>query len=89
MDAYERSVVLPKLMDTTNFWVELEVVLNNIWKAEMREELAEEGLSDISQADNMGAEEIKKEQMRKQIRDLVTGEISRAHEQMKQQLSRQ
>ncbi len=88
MDAYEKSVALPKLMDTTNFWVELEVVLNNIWKAEMREELAEEGLSDISQAENMGAEEIKKEQMKKQIQDLVTGEINRAHEQMRQQLSR-
>lgn len=88
MEAYEKSTALPKLMDTTNFWVELEVVLNNIWKAEMREELAEEGLSDSSQAENVGAEEIKKEQMKQQIRELVIGEINKAHEQMQQQLSR-
>ncbi len=87
MEAYEKSAQLPKLMDTTNFWVELEVVLNDIWKAEMREEEAEEGLTDSSQADNIGAEEKKREQMQKQIRELVTGEIDRAQEQMQRQLS--
>lgn len=87
VEAYEKSAQLPKLMDTTNFWVELEVVLNDIWKAEMREEEAEEGLTDSSQADNIGAEEKKREQMQKQIRDLVTGEIDRAQEQMQRQLS--
>ncbi len=86
MEAYENSVQLPKLMDTTNFWVELEVVLNNIWKAEMSEELAEEGLSDGSQAEDVGAEEIKKQQMHQQIRELVTGEINKAQEQMQKQL---
>ena len=87
VEAYEKSAQLPKLIDTTNFWVELEVVLNDIWKAEMREEEAEEGLSDVSQADNIGAEEKKREQMQKQILDLVTGEINRAQEQMQKQLS--
>lgn len=87
MEAYENSVQLPKLMDSTNFWVELEVVLNNIWKTEMSEELAEEGLSDGSQAENVGAEEIKKQQMRQQIRELVTEEINKAQEQMQMQLS--
>lgn len=86
-DAYEKSAQLPKLMDTTNFWVELEVVLNDIWKAEMREEAAEEGLSDGSQAVAEGAEELKKEQMQAQIRGLVTEEINRAQEQMERQLS--
>lgn len=86
MEAYENSVQLPKLMDTTNFWVELEVVLNNIWKAEMSEEQAEEGLSDASQAENTGAEELKKQQMEQQIRALVTEEIERMQQQMQSQL---
>lgn len=88
VDAYENSVQLPKLMDTTNFWVELEAAMSNIWKAEMSEEKPEEGLSDSSQAENTGAEEIKREQMREQIRSLVTEEIGRVQEQMKMQLSR-
>ena len=87
VDAYENSVQLPKLMATTNFWVELEVAMNNIWKAEMSEEQAEEGLSDSSQAENTGAEELKREQMRQQIRGLVTEEIGRVQEQMRMQLS--
>ncbi len=36
----------------------------------------------------MGAEEIKKNKMKQQIRELVIGEINKAHEQMQQQLSR-
>lgn len=87
IEAYENSVQLPKLMDTTNFWVELEVAMNNIWKAEMGEEQAEEGLSDSSQAEDTGAEALKKEQMRGQIRELVTDEIGRVQEQMQMQLS--
>lgn len=86
MDAYEKSVQLPKLMDTTNFWVELEVAMNNIWKAEMEEEQAEEGLSDSSQAEDTGAEAAKKIQMREQIRSLVTDEICKVQEQMQMQL---
>lgn len=87
MDAYEHSAQLPKLMDTTNFWVEMEVVLNDIWKAEMREEVAEEGLSDDSQAENMGVEELRKERMQQQIRSLVTEEIDRVQGQMQLQLA--
>lgn len=86
MTAYENSVQLPKLMGTTNFWVELEVALNNIWKAEMEEEQAEEGLSDSSQAKDTGAVELKKEQMRAQIREVVTEEITRVQKQMQMQL---
>ncbi len=86
MAAYENSVQLPKLMGTTNFWVELEVALNNIWKTEMSEEQAEEGLSGSSQAEDTGAAELKKEQMREQIRTLVTEEITRVQEQMQMQL---
>lgn len=86
-DAYANSVQLPKIMDTTNFWVELEVAMNNIWKAEMSEEQAAEGLSDSSQAEDTGAEELKKEQMREQIHNLVIAEIGRVQEQMQMQLS--
>ena len=87
MTAYENSVQLPKLMNTTNFWVELEVALNNIWKAELEEEQAEEGLSDSSQAEDNGAEEWKKEQMRQEIRALAAKEINRVQEQMQMQLA--
>lgn len=86
-DAYANTVQLPKLMDTTNFWVELEVAMNNIWKSEMSEEQAAEGLSDSSQAEDTGAEEVKREQMRNQIYKLVKEEIGRVQEQMQMQLS--
>lgn len=86
MEAYEASAQMPKLMDTTNFWVELEVVMNNIWKAEMDEEEAEAGLTDSSQAEDTGAAELKKQQMEAQIRELVTEELAKVQTQMEVQL---
>lgn len=86
MDAYENSAQMPKLLDTTNFWVELEVAMNNIWKAEMDEEEAEENLSDASQADATGVDEWKKQKQMEQIREIVTEEINRVQHQMELQL---
>lgn len=87
IEAYEKSTQLPKLMDATNFWVEAEVTLNNIWKSEMREEEAQENLSDDSQAVDDGTDEWKKQKVEQQIRDLVTKEINRIQQQMELQLT--
>ncbi len=31
MNEYERSVPLPKMMETSNFWVQLEIAMSKIW----------------------------------------------------------
>ena len=34
MQAYEKSVSLPKIMQVSNFWVQLERTLTGIWEGE-------------------------------------------------------
>lgn len=84
IEAYQKSVQLPKLMNASNFWVETEVMLNNIWKTEMREE---EGISDSSQELEGDTDEVRKQRVEQQMRELVTREVTRVQEQMELQLS--
>ncbi len=85
IDAYQKSVQLPKLMNASNFWVETEVMLNNIWKTEMREE---EGISDSSQELEGDTDEVRKQRVEQQMRELATREVTRVQEQMELQLSK-
>ena len=31
MKEYEKSIPIPKMMETSNFWVQLEIAYTNIW----------------------------------------------------------
>ena len=72
-------------MNASNFWVETEVMLNNIWKTEMREE---EGISDSSQELEGDTDEVRKQRVEQQMRELATREVTRVQEQMELQLSK-
>ena len=65
--------------------VETEVMLNNIWKTEMREE---EGISDSSQELEGDTDEVRKQRVEQQMRELATREVTRVQEQMELQLSK-
>ncbi len=34
MEEYEKSVSIPKMLETSNFWVQLEIVFTEVWKGE-------------------------------------------------------
>ena len=84
-EQYETTAILPKLMATINYWMELEVTLNNIW----REELDEESEIDDSNA-SLTEEELmalRQQMMEEIMREYVSGEIQTLQEQMQRQIN--
>ncbi len=84
-EQYEHTAILPKLMATTNYWMELEVILNNIWDKELDEETEMTGIDEkLSEAEQM---EIRQKYMAGIIREYVTVEINQLQKLMEEQIN--
>lgn len=75
--AYENSVQLPKLMKTTDYWMELELAFRAIWNAEIEHQAVE------------GTVEEKKEnqaKMEEEIYEIVLKEMEKVQQKMELQI---
>lgn len=85
IEQYETTAVMPKLMETTNFWVELEVALNNIWNARLNEGEAGETSGDAEKGFDESEEEVL-QRIENEVRSIVTQQITKVQDQMVLQL---
>lgn len=83
-EQYETTVVLPKLMATTNYWMELEVMLNNIWRQDIDEEDIEIDTADLTEEEEIT---LRKQLLEEKIRNYVADEIRALEMQMKLQIN--
>jgi len=84
-EQYEHTAILPKLMSATNFWMELEVTLNNIWDKELDEETTPENIdASLSEDEQMA---LRQEYIAGIIREYVAGEIGKLQTLMKEQIN--
>lgn len=83
-EQYEHTVILPKLMATSNYWMELEVVLNTIWDKELDEETEMDIDETLSEDEQMA---IRQEYIANIIREYVTGEINKLQTLMEEQIN--
>lgn len=60
MDEYENSISMPKMLETSNFWVQLEICFTNIWEgediAQQLESLEEQILTQINGNEELAAQ---------------------------------
>ncbi len=84
-EQYEHTATLPKLMATTNYWMELEVVLNTIWDKELDEEKEIENIDETLSEDEQMA--IRQEYIASIIREYVTEEINKLQTLMEEQIN--
>lgn len=83
-EQYEHTAILPKLMAATNYWMELEVTLNNIWKKELNEETeVDMGNDSLTEEEQM---QLRQQMMEEIMRDYVAGEINEVQEKMELQI---
>lgn len=85
IEQYEKTAIMPKLMETTNFWVELEVAMNKIWYATLNEGKAGETSGDAEKGIDESEEEVL-QRIDDEIRSIVTGQITKVQDQMMLQL---
>jgi len=82
-EQYEDTAILPKLMATTNYWMELEVMLNGIWK----EDIDGEDIEVDSSLPEEEQEALSRKLLREQIKTYVSKEITELDLQMKLQIN--
>ena len=56
MSEYERSISMPKMIETSNYWIKLEVLFANIWNGGNIDNLVRDLASDISKQINREAD---------------------------------
>ena len=81
-EQYETTAILPKLMATTNYWMELEVMMNGIWK----EDIDGEDIEIDSSLPEEEQEALSRKLIRERIKGFVTKEITELDLQMKLQI---
>ena len=81
-EQYEATAVLPKLMATTNYWMELEVMMNGIWK----EDIDGEDIEVDSSLPEEEQEALSRKLIRERIKSFVAKEITELDLQMRLQI---
>ncbi|MBE5948908.1 MAG: extracellular solute-binding protein [Lachnospiraceae bacterium] len=81
-EQYEDTAILPKLMATTNYWMELEVMMNGIWK----EDIDGEDIEIDSSLPEEEQEALSRKLIREKIKSFVAMEITELDLQMKLQI---
>lgn len=81
-EQYETTAILPKLMATTNYWMELEVMMNGIWK----EDIDGEDIEVDSSLPEEEQEALSRQLLEEKIRSYVAKEITELDLQMKLQI---
>ncbi|MBQ9764649.1 MAG: extracellular solute-binding protein [Lachnospiraceae bacterium] len=84
-EQYESSTILPKLMSTTNYWLELESMLNNIWDRQLDEETEIEIEDDTLTEDEQM--QIRQAYVANIIRTFVTEDVNMLQALMEQQIN--
>lgn len=82
-EQYETTAILPKLMATTNFWMELEVMMNGIWKEDIDGEDIEVDSSLLEEEQDA----LSRKLIEEKIRSYVEKEITELELQMKLQIN--
>ncbi|NLZ80481.1 MAG: extracellular solute-binding protein [Clostridiales bacterium] len=85
IEQYETTATMPKLMETTNFWVELEVAMNNIWNATLNEGKAGEASGDAEKGFDESEEEVL-QRIKEEVKGIVTDQMTKVQDQMVLQL---
>lgn len=85
IEQYETTAVMPKLMETTNFWVELEVAINHIWSAQLNEGKAGETSGDAGRGSEESEEEVL-QRIEQEAKMIITEQMTRVQDQMVLQL---
>lgn len=81
-EQYEDTAILPKLMATTNYWMELEVMMNAIWM----EDIDGEDIEVDSALPEEEQETMRRQLLREKIKNYVAREITELDLQMKLQI---
>lgn len=85
IEQYETTAIMPKLMETTNFWIELEVAMNHIWNATLNEGGAGEASGDAEKGIDESEEEVL-QRIEAEVKGIVREQMKKVHEQMMLQL---
>lgn len=82
-EQYEDTAILPKLMATTNYWMELEVMMNAIWL----EDIDGDDIEVDSALSEEEQENMRRQLLREKIKNYVAGEITELEQQMELQIN--